>query len=217
MAMKLKICGMKYPENMTEVSTLLPDYLGFIFWEKSSRFVDGIIPELPKSIAKVGVFVDATVQEIISKIEKYDLQLVQLHGKETPECCEVLQQALKKLNYHVSIIKVFSILDTFDFSQLAAYKDVCDYFLFDTKGKLPGGNGFQFDWEILNNYNLTKPYFLSGGIGSDVIDKIRAFQATTAATYCIAIDVNSGFELAPGQKDTIQLQKFKNSLYEKQL
>jgi phosphoribosylanthranilate isomerase len=215
--MKLKICGMKYPENIAEVSALLPDYLGFIFWEKSSRFFDGVIPVIPETIAKAGVFVDADVEEIISKTEKYDLQLLQLHGKETPGFCLNLKQTIQEHNYNIQIIKAFSIDNTFDFNQLKAYEAACDYFLFDTKGKLPGGNGITFNWDVLEKYKNTKPYFLSGGIGLDAIEKIKAFQKTTASSYCVAIDVNSSFETAPGQKDTIQLQQFKKLLYENQL
>jgi phosphoribosylanthranilate isomerase len=215
--MKLKICGMKYPENITEVSALLPDYLGFIFWEKSSRFFDGTIPVIPETIAKVGVFVDADVEEIISKTQKYDLQLIQLHGKETPGFCQTLKETIQQHNHNIQIIKAFSIDGTFDFSQLKAYEAACDYFLFDTKGKLPGGNGVTFNWDIIEKYKNTTPYFLSGGIGLDAIKKIQAFQKTTASSYCVAIDVNSSFETAPGQKDTIQLQQFKKLLYENQL
>ena len=134
---------MKYPENILELSQLLPDYLGFIFYEKSSRFFDGEIPKLPKSIKKVGVFVDANYKEVISKIEKYNLDLIQLHGKETPDFC------LKFKNLDIEIIKVFSVDDDFNFEILENYEPVCDYFLFDTKGKLHGGNGVTFNWQIL--------------------------------------------------------------------
>ena len=188
--MKLKICGMKYPENILEVSELLPDYLGFIFWEKSTRFFDGTIPELPKTIKKTGVFVDATLEEIISKIEKHDLQAVQLHGNETVAFCKKLK------GYPVEIIKVFSVNDDFDFDRLKEFEPVCDYFLFDTKGKLPGGNGYTFDWKILENYNSQKPFFLSGGIG---INELKSIEKMNLPVY--AIDVNSKFEIEPGLKN----------------
>ena len=157
---------MKYPENILEVSELLPDFLGFIFWEKSSRYFDGEIPEIPKSIKKVGVFVNASLEEIYLKIEKYGLDIIQLHGNESPEFCE----KLKKEN--IEIIKVFSVNDDFDFSLLKPFENTCNYFLFDTKGKLPGGNGITFNWQILQQYKLTKPIFLSGGIGLDEIENI---------------------------------------------
>ncbi|WP_396185433.1 phosphoribosylanthranilate isomerase [Flavobacterium sp.] len=194
--MKIKICGMKYPENILEVGSLLPDYMGFIFWEKSARYFDGEIPNLPKSIKKVGVFVNATSEEILEKIEKYDLQAVQLHGSESVKFCESLKNILPKL---IDIIKVFSILDTFDFAELKPFEDVCDFFLFDTKGKLPGGNGTTFDWKVLKNYTSTKPFFLSGGIGIDNMEAINEISKTNLPLY--AIDINSKFEIEPGLKN----------------
>jgi len=194
--MKLKICGMKHPDNILEVGALLPDYMGFIFWEKSARYFDGIIPTLPKSIQKVGVFVNATSEEILDKIEKHDLQAVQLHGNESVEFCESLKKNLPK---EIDVIKVFSILDTFDFAVLKPFESVCDYFLFDTKGKLPGGNGTTFDWKVLENYPSTKPFFLSGGIGLEEMAAVNEILKTNLPIY--AIDVNSKFEIEPGLKN----------------
>jgi phosphoribosylanthranilate isomerase len=194
--MKLKICGMKFPENMLEVGSLLPDYMGFIFWEKSVRHFDGIIPELPKSIKKVGVFVNETVAGILEKIAKHDLQAVQLHGNESPEFCVDLKN---KIDHSVEIIKVFSVNDDFDFEVLIPFESVCDYFLFDTKGKLPGGNGTTFDWEVLKNYPSTKPFFLSGGIGIEELENVKQVLKTNLPIY--AIDVNSKFEIEPGLKN----------------
>jgi phosphoribosylanthranilate isomerase len=199
--MKLKICGMKHPDNILEVGALLPDYMGFIFWEKSARYFDGIIPTLPKSIQKVGVFVNATSDEILEKIEKHDLQAVQLHGNESVEFCETLKKNLPK---EIDVIKVFSILDTFDFGILKPFEPVCDYFLFDTKGKLPGGNGTTFDWKVLEQYPSTKPFFLSGGIGIEELEDVKQVLKTNLPIY--AIDVNSKFEIEPGLKN-IQLCK----------
>jgi len=201
---RIKICGMKYPENILEVGTLLPDYMGFIFWEKSARYFDGSIPELPKSIKKVGVFVNAPLEEILEKIEKHDLQAVQLHGDESVEFCKTLKKKRPKL---IEIIKVFSILDTFDFAVLKPFESVCDYFLFDTKGKLPGGNGTTFDWKVLENYPSTKPFFLSGGIGMEEIKQlVKTLQCNVSMKNLpvYAIDVNSKFEIEPGLKN-IQL------------
>ena len=213
--MKLKVCGMKL--NTLEVATLDPDYLGFIFWEPSKRYFEGTIPKLPASIKKVGVFVDAPLEEILKKVDTYDLQAVQLHGKESPEFCIDLKKinidrskALEESN--LEIIKVFSIKDDFDFSILTPYENVCDYFLFDTKGKLPGGNGFTFSWEVLKSYPSTKPYFLSGGIGLEEIEKIREFQQRPESKYCHAIDINSKFESEPGLKDVKKLKEFKEVL-----
>ena len=209
--MKLKICGMKYPDNILEVSQLLPDYMGFIFWEKSSRFFDGEIPNLPKSIQKVGVFVNAPLDEIVSKIEKYDLNLVQLHGNESVAFCLDLKHEIKNLKQTpIEIIKVFSILDDFDFSILKEYEAICDYFLFDTKGKLPGGNGTVFDWKVLEKYPSTKPFFLSGGIGIEEIAPVKQLLKTNLPIH--AIDINSKFEIEPGLKNKQLLEEFKRTI-----
>ena len=192
---------MKYPDNILEIGSLLPDYMGFIFWDKSARYFDGIIPELPKSIKKVGVFVDASLEEILEKIKTHNLQAIQLHGHESVEFCESVKKNIPKL---IDIIKVFPILDTFDFSILTPYEKACDFFLFDTKGKLPGGNGTSFDWTILKQYSSSKPFFLSGGIGIEEFDTIREILKTNLPIY--AIDVNSKFEIEPGLKN-VQLCK----------
>ncbi|MEA1786821.1 phosphoribosylanthranilate isomerase [Arenibacter sp. GZD96] len=201
--MKLKVCGMKYSENIREVAALKPDYLGFIFWEPSKRYFEGTIPELPKTIKKVGVFVDALLDVIIEKTQQYRLHSVQLHGSESPEFC----QQLKALP--IEIIKVFSVGSDFDFGQLKPYETVCDYYLFDTKGKLPGGNGYTFDWTVLKKYPSTKPYFLSGGIGLEDAATLKDFLNRTESTYCYAVDVNSRFEVEPGLKDVGKLKKFR--------
>jgi len=197
--MKLKICGMKYPENILEVGALLPDYMGFIFWEKSARYFNGEMPKLPKSIKKVGVFVNASLDEILEKIKTHNLQAVQLHGNESVEFCELLKKNTPKL---IDVIKVFPILDTFDFGILNPYEKVCDFFLFDTKGKLPGGNGTTFEWKVLEKYPSTKPFFLSGGIGIEELESINEILKTNLPIH--AIDVNSKFEIEPGLKN-IQL------------
>ncbi len=215
--MKLKVCGMKYTDNMEAVATLQPDYLGFIFWEPSSRFFKGKMGQIPTTIKKVGVFVDAPLDYIVNKINQYSLDAVQLHGKETIEFCKGLRNSSLGLKgKQPQIIKVFSIKDTFDFSVLKVYEKVCDFFLFDTKGKLPGGNGYTFNWSVLENYPSTKPYFLSGGIGLKDIDKVTTFLNTPASKYCIALDVNSSFETEPGLKDIKRLKQFKELVRTKQ-
>lgn len=202
---------MKYQDNITQVAALQPDYLGFIFYKKSSRFFDGIIPELPKSIKKVGVFVDASLKFILDKIETHQLDIIQLHGQETPEFCKELRILChSELNEEsIEIIKVFSTKDHFDFSALQPYENVCDYFLFDTKGELPGGNGYTFNWEILKNYPSTKPYFLSGGIGLNEVKRIKLFLKQPESKHCYAIDINSKFEIQPGLKNIEALEKLK--------
>ena len=204
---------MKYQDNINQVAALQPDYLGFIFYEKSSRFFEGVIPKLPKTIKKVGVFVDASLEFILSKIETHQLNVIQLHGQETPEFCNELRHAeLDSASHPIKIIKVFSIKDHFDFSVLQPFENICDYFLFDTKGKLPGGNGYTFNWDVLKNYPSTTPYFLSGGIGLDEVDIIQSFLQKKESKYCYAIDVNSKFEITPGLKDIEALEKFKSSM-----
>ena len=200
---------MKETENITEISALQPDYLGFIFWEKSKRNMTlDAIPELPETIKKVGVFVDASIQEIAAKINQYQLDVIQLHGNESVIFC----RNVKKLG--VEVIKVFSMNSNFNFSLVKEYVLAVDYFLFDTKGKLPGGNGITFDWNVLENYHFNVPYFLSGGIGTTEIDGIKEFLKSPAAKKCYGIDVNSRFEKKPGIKNIIKLQKFKKLLYE---
>jgi phosphoribosylanthranilate isomerase len=180
----------------------------------------------------VGVFVDASLEEVIQKVEEYQLNAVQLHGKETAVYCKELKESflsflaqsrnLKEFRENkvstaldltkIDIIKVFSIKDDFDFEVLKDYEEICDYFLFDTKGKLPGGNGYTFDWSVLEKYPSNKPYFLSGGIGLESKEKLKAFLNSTASKNCFAIDVNSKFETAPGLKNIEDLKIFIESL-----
>lgn len=200
--MKLKVCGMKYSENISEVAALQPDYMGFIFWEPSKRYFNGTIPNLSEKIKKVGVFVDAPIEAVIERVQHYQLQAVQLHGAESPSYC----QQLKGMN--IEIIKVFSVGAQFDFGQLKPYETGCDYYLFDTKGKLPGGNGYAFDWKLLENYPSTKPFFLSGGIGNEDAESLMDFLSKPESNYCYALDVNSKFEMEPGLKNVETLQEF---------
>ena len=206
---------MKYQDNMHQVAELQPDYLGFIFYNGSSRFFDGQMPQLSKKINKVGVFVNASLQYIIEKIEKNDLQAVQLHGKESPAFCKKLKKRCQtdQSKEAIKIIKVFSIKDEFNFDILRPYEAVCDYFLFDTKGKLPGGNGYTFDWKVLKDYPSTKPYFLSGGIGLNEMVDVKSFLRKNESKYCHAIDINSRFEKKPGLKDIALIKEFKDQIF----
>ena len=198
---------MKY--NTSEVAKLQPDYLGFIFYDKSPRNFEGVIPELPKSIKKVGVFVNADINFIQIKVEEHNLDYIQLHGQESPEYLKDLLRIISDSFIKLpKIIKVFSVKDEFDFSQLRPYKNLVDYYLFDTKGKLPGGNGYTFNWDVLKDYPSTKPYFLSGGIGLEEIDNVLSFLQREESKYCYAIDINSKFEINPGLKNINELEKF---------
>ena len=201
-------------DNIGEVAALQPDYIGFIFWKPSKRFFDGSIPELAKTISKVGVFVDTNIDEILSRTKTFSLNAIQLHGNESPEFCTILREQFEKQNIKIDILKVFSIKDSFDFSQLDPYEKSADFFLFDTKGKLPGGNGYQFNWEVLKGYPSKKPYFLSGGIGLSELDSVLEFLQKEESKFCYAIDVNSKFEITPGLKDIDKLKEFKNRLFE---
>jgi len=202
MGVKIKICGMKYPENMEEIALLQPDYLGFIFYAKSPRFFENTIPYSNKFIKKVGVFVNASYEEIKEKIRQHQLDLVQLHGEETPELCHKIETKL------VKVIKAFSVDNEFNFNTLLFYKNSCSYFLFDTKGKQYGGNGVTFDWNILENYSLEKPYFLSGGIGYENIEGLKEFLQKKYSKNCYAIDLNSKFETEPGMKNPKKINEF---------
>jgi phosphoribosylanthranilate isomerase len=210
--MKVKVCGMKH--NITEVAGLQPDYMGFIFWEASPRYFDGTLPPLQPHLKKVGVFVNASIPVILEKTQRYGLRLVQLHGSESPKYCRELRERLQfgqAREQRIEIIKVFSVKDSFDFNLLIPYEANCDYFLFDTRGKLPGGNGYAFDWHLLTGYPSQKPYFLSGGIGPEDLPKLAEFLKRPESEKCHAIDVNSRFESDPGRKNADQLTKFINA------
>ena len=190
--------------NVEAVAAVKPDYLGFIFYEPSARNFTHKNIAIDPSIKRVGVFVDEKAEVIQEKIKHFNLDLVQLHGSESPELCHQIRK------HGVALIKVFSIKDAFDFSRLKAYEEVVDYFLFDTKGKLPGGNGYAFDWRVLNDYPSKVPYFLSGGIGLNEVENLLSFLRRRESKYCYAIDVNSKFEIEPGLKNIYDLKKLKN-------
>ncbi len=204
--MKIKICGMKYPENIEHLALLKPDFLGFIFYEKSKRFVgdDLLIKDLhiDKNTQKVGVFVNASHEYILENIKKHDLDLVQLHGDETPDFCAYL------FKQNIKISKAFQVDEDFDFKILDVYKDVCSYFLFDTKTKHYGGSGRKFDWDILSDYDNEKPFFLSGGIDIDDAQNIKQLKGLNI----FAIDINSKFEIEPGLKDVGKIGVFMEEL-----
>lgn len=202
--MKLKVCGMKYPKNIMAVAEISPDYLGFIFYDKSPRDFQEEIPQINPNIEKVGVFVDAPIDKILENISTFDLAAIQLHGSESVDFCKELKNKSR-----IKIIKVFSVDQDFQFEKLKPYEPYCDYFLFDTKGKLPGGNGFQFDWKILKSYSSSKPYFLSGGIGPDSISDLKDFMKLPASRLCHSIDINSKFEDKPGLKNIKKISEFK--------
>lgn len=203
--MKIKVCGMKYKENIEQVAELKPDYMGFIFYVPSKRYVteEFQIPALPPEIKKVGVFVDADADVIIDKINNYDLDCIQLHGSEPPYFCRQMQRI-------TCIIKAFGIDEQFDFQMLEAYKETCNYFLFDTKTPEHGGSGVQFNRELLKNYHYDVPFFLSGGLDLESGKEMLEFARKDSRFH--GIDVNSRFEISPGQKDVTKLKELINSV-----
>ncbi|WP_310992713.1 phosphoribosylanthranilate isomerase [Aequorivita marina] len=204
--MALKICGMKH--NIAEVASLQPDYLGFIFYKKSPRYFDsGEIPEVPEGVKKVGVFVNATITEILEAYKKYDLDVIQLHGDETKEFILNLNMFLRlKFWDGYDVWKVFKVDDDFNFDETYDFVGKVDAFLFDTKGENHGGNGKTFNWEILKRYTYRTPFILSGGIGIEQTAEIK--EVLEWNLPIIGIDVNSKFETEPGRKDVSFLQDF---------
>jgi phosphoribosylanthranilate isomerase len=210
--MLLKVCGMRDTENLKELISLEPDFIGFIFYNKSKRFVAEFpIIDIPLYIKKVGVFVNEPIENLLATAQKYKLDYVQLHGDESVNYIKTLHRIQfedTSESFQLGIIKAFSIDEHFDFSTLKAYEAVCDYFLFDTKGKEYGGNGVKFDWKILDNYKGQKPFFLSGGISKSDIESVNSITHK----LCVGVDVNSGFETTYALKNIHELKEFKNKL-----
>lgn len=210
MKLLVKICGMKH--NVMEVAALSPEFLGFIFYAKSSRNYTEPIINLTNTIKKVGVFVNDSMDNILKKVKEHSLSVIQLHGDEDVIFVEELRAVLDFLNLdHIAIWKVFPIGDSFDFNKLFDYEPNVEAFLFDTKGIERGGTGKQFNWEILVDYPLSTPIVLSGGIGPDSLDSVKKFIDQTQLPI-IAVDVNSKFETEPGRKDIAALKTFMDEL-----
>jgi phosphoribosylanthranilate isomerase len=202
--MKIKICGMKDLHNMMEVAALQPDYMGFIFYGRSKRYVfAGQQPDEFASairtlhhhfpaIVKTGVFVNAEVKEVIRTAARFEMDMVQLHGDEPPQYCE----ELKLLDF--KIIRAFGIDETFDFSTLDEYSEYCDYFLFDTKSPAHGGSGRKFNWELMRQHRIDKPFFLSGGLAPT---DVPAIHDLLKGMNVHALDFNSKLEVEPGIKN----------------
>lgn len=203
--MIIKVCGMRDADNIRAVEQLNIDFMGFIFWPKSSRFVSERPAYLPTNCKRVGVFVNETIEQVSHIADEYSLDYIQLHGNESPAYIQELKAKSQKPR---SIIKAFNIAAPTDFEQTKAYEGIADLFLFDTKGKSVGGNGEKFDWDVLKSYKGETPFLLSGGIGPDDASCIKTFHHP----QCIGIDLNSRFETAPGLKDINKLKTFINSL-----
>jgi len=227
--MIIKVCGMREAENIREVEKLftqdsslftlhssLPTFwMGFIFWPKSSRYVAERPAYLPEHAKRVGVFVDEDVEIVKEKAEAFGLDVIQLHGHESSDYIS----HLSPLTSHLSVIKANNIATAADLSQTAAYEGLVDYFLFDTKATLPGGSGQQFDWSILDAYQGSTPFLLSGGIGPGDAARVKTFLTShpspltshfspLTSKMCAGIDLNSRFEIAPALKDVTKLKAF---------
>ena len=199
--MIVKVCGMREAENIRAVEALGVDWMGFIFWEHSSRCVSQRPAYLPTRAKRVGVFVDAPLDVVCQHVESFGLDVVQLHGSESPTYLHDLRNALAG---DVLIVKAFSIATRDDLLQTSLYEGLADYFLFDTKAQLVGGNGRKFDWSVLAHYDGSTPFLLSGGIGPDDASRLSAFSHPRLA----GIDLNSRFEAAPAQKNVELLKQF---------
>lgn len=206
--MRIKVCGMKDPQNISQLAELKPDYMGLIFYPKSKRYVEildnELLDSLPDAIQLTGVFVNEEIEVIIKKIVDYDLSAVQLHGAESPEFCRVLKERIVEIENTkpVELIKAFGMDEGFDFLNLEPYDNMVDYFLFDTKTPIHGGSGLSFDWNLLNQYKGQKPFFLSGGLSPDNLKNL--INLNLDRLY--ALDLNSKFEVEPGIKDIESLK-----------
>jgi phosphoribosylanthranilate isomerase len=209
--MRIKVCGMTLPEQVNALDDMGVSLAGFIFYPKSPRFVGNMIsPEKIKKIkgriAKVGVFVNATYDELMKTVEDYRLDMVQLHGDETPRYCE-------KIADYISVIKAFRMSDNDNIEwTVKPYQDVCDMFMFDTMGAGYGGTGKKFNWDTLKNAIINKPFFLSGGIEPGDEEKLKAFTNEPVAKNLFAVDINSKFEITAGVKNMDRVKAFCDEL-----
>jgi len=209
---KIKVCGMKDPVNVKEISYAWPDYLGFIFWPGSPRYVGdhpplSLFQNVPPDIVKAGVFVNENQENILDIAQRAGLGMIQLHGNESPEYCWGLMSS------GLEIVKSFNIGENFDFDRIKSFLTCCDYFLFDEKSEKPGGSGRKFKWDQLTDYRLEKPFFLSGGIGPEDAGLIKEMDNNGL----FAVDINSRFEISPGIKDVAMVKGFSAKLKNSQI
>ena len=197
----VKVCGMRDAENIREVEALGIDLMGFIFWPKSSRYVSERPAYMPQTAKRVGVFVNEDIKQVKRIAEEYSLDVIQLHGSESPD---YIRQLGSVCGDTIATVKAFNIATAADLDATKSYEGIVDYFLFDTKTPIPGGSGVQFDWSLLADYVGQTPFLLSGGIGPDDAERVCAFSHPK----CIGIDLNSRFEISPGLKDVEKLKKF---------
>jgi phosphoribosylanthranilate isomerase len=206
--MRIKVCGMTSAEQVLQLDEMGVEFAGFIFYPKSPRYVYKYMPRTDikkikgKGINKVGVFVNAPVEEVLEAVDDCGLYLVQLHGDETPKYCE-------KIANYVTVVKAFRLREDDNVLwRVKDYRDIADMFLFDTEGAGYGGTGKKFDWNVLKGLSVQKSFFLSGGIGPDDTDRLKEFAAEPVAKDLFSIDINSRFETSPGVKDMEKLKTF---------
>ncbi|MBQ7350455.1 MAG: phosphoribosylanthranilate isomerase [Bacteroides sp.] len=205
--MLVKVCGMREAENIHAIESLKIDFMGFIFYPKSPRYVKEKPDYLPVHCQRVGVFVNASKEEILNRAKDFDLDFVQLHGQESPAQCTGLKAE------GLQVIKAFPIGQDYDWKNTYMYKGVADYFLFDTAGPSHGGSGKRFDWKILKDYSGDTPFLLSGGIRPESLNDVLAFRHPQFR----GVDLNSGFETSPGVKDVGLLNEFINNIKKESL
>jgi phosphoribosylanthranilate isomerase len=208
--MRIKVCGMTQLEQAEHLAEMGVAFGGFIFYPKSPRYVFKNITtsQIRKlnNINKVGVFVNASIEEVLHMVDECRLHMVQLHGDESPKYCE-------KIADYVSVVKAFRLSDNDNVEwMIRPYMDMCDMFMFDTMGSGYGGTGKKFDWTILKNNSIGKPFFLSGGIEPGDEEKLRQFVEEPVAKALFAIDINSRFEISPGIKDMRKVRTFVDRL-----
>ena len=209
--MKIKVCGNTLPHQVNALDGLGITFAGFIFYPKSPRYMAMKISaekmrQIKGKIIKVGVFVNPTYDELMKTVDEYRLDMVQLHGDESPKFCD-------KIADYISVIKAFRLSDNDSIMHMTQpYIEMCDFFMFDTLGAGYGGTGKKFDWSVLQKSPPAKPYFLSGGIEFGDEGKLGEFLETDAGEKLFAIDINTKFEIGPGVKDVNNIQKFAENL-----
>jgi phosphoribosylanthranilate isomerase len=208
--MRIKVCGMTKLDQVRQLDEMGIEFAGFIFYQKSPRYVKKFnlsaidLKREKLQINRVGVFVNETAEEVLRMVDLWRLHMVQLHGDESPKFCE-------HISNHVTTIKAFRIGPGENVEwKLYPYQDAVDMYLFDTVGVNYGGSGNQFDWSLLSSARIAKPYFLSGGIGPEDADAVRAFAAGQKNFF--SADVNSKFEITPGVKDMEKVRKFREEM-----
>ncbi len=209
--MKIKVCGMQQIANIEDIDAIQPDYIGFIFYKKSKRLIDtatlDYLVNANISAQKVGVFVNQNLDDMTYAAKHYKLDVIQLHGDEPPAIAAALQEV------GIKVIKAFQIDELFDWTTLEKYYDMTDFFLFDTASPSYGGSGKKFNWQLLVNYKLDKPYFLSGGISPQDVETISSINLP----HLYAVDLNSKFEIEPGLKNCSTLSTFINTIHDNEL